>query len=54
MNLKLAIILIINVHDDAQLSNDNDIEIQPVVDLDDPQSKNQRYDKKRLWCSEKW
>ena len=30
-----------NVHDDAQPSNDNDIEIEPVVDLDNPQSKNQ-------------
>ena len=38
-----------NVHDDAQPSNDNDIEIEPVVDLDNPQSKNQRYDK-RLCC----
>ena len=35
-----------NVHDDAQPSNDNDIEIEPVVDLDNPQSKNLRYDKK--------
>ena len=34
-----------NVHDDAQPSNDNDIEIEPVVDLDNPQSKNQHYDK---------
>ena len=38
-----------NVHDDAQPSNDNDIEIEPAVDLDNPQSKNQRYDK-RLCC----
>ena len=38
------------VHDDSQPSNDNDIEIEPVVDLDNPQSKNQRYDKKRLCC----
>ena len=37
-----------NVHDDAQPSNDNDIEIEPAVDLDNPQSKNQRYDKKTL------
>ena len=29
-----------NVHNDAQPSNDNDIEIEPVVDLDNPQSKN--------------
>ena len=35
-----------NVHEDAQPSNDNDIEIEPAVDLDNPQSKNQRYDKK--------
>ena len=35
-----------NVHDDAQPSNDNDVEIEPAVDLDNPQSKNQRYDKK--------
>ena len=35
-----------NVHDDAQPSNDNGIEIEPAVDLDNPQSKNQRYDKK--------
>ena len=35
-----------NVHVDAQPSNDNDVEIEPVVDLDNPQSKNQCYDKK--------
>ena len=35
-----------NVHDDAQPSNDNEVEIEPVVDLDNPQSKNQRYDKR--------
>ena len=35
-----------DVHDDAQPSNDNDVEIEPVVDLDNPQSKNQRYDKR--------
>ena len=29
-----------------QPSNDNDIEIEPAIDLDNPQSKNQRYDKK--------
>ena len=38
-----------DVHDDAQPSNDNDVEIEPAVDLDNPQSKNQRYDK-RLCC----
>ena len=32
-------------NDDAQPSNDNDVEIEPDVDLDNPQSKNQRYDK---------
>ena len=40
-----------NVNDDVQPSNDNDVEIEPVVDLDNPQSKNQRYDK-RLRCQE--
>ena len=25
-----------DVHDDAQPSNDNDVEIEPVVDLDNP------------------
>ena len=35
-----------DIHVDAQPSNDNDIEIEPVVDLDNPRSKNQRYDKK--------
>ena len=35
-----------DVHNNAQPSNDNDIEIEPAVDLDNPQSKNQRYDKK--------
>ena len=35
-----------NVHDDAPPSNDNDIEIEPAIDVDNPQSKNQRYDKK--------
>ena len=38
-----------NVHVVAQPSNDNDIEIEPAIDLDNPQSKNQRYDK-RLCC----
>ena len=27
-------------------SDDNDVEIEPAVDLDNPQSKNQRYDKR--------
>ena len=31
-----------DVHVDAQPSNDNNVEIEPVVDLDNPQSKNQR------------
>jgi hypothetical protein len=35
-----------DVHVDAQPSNDNDVEIEPAVDLDNPQSKNQRYDKR--------
>ena len=35
-----------DVHVDAQPSNNNDVEIEPVVDLDNPQSNNQRYDKK--------
>ena len=39
-----------NVNDDvrvdSQPSNDNDVEIEPTVDLDNPQSKNQRYDKR--------
>ncbi len=35
-----------DVHVDAQPSNDNEVEIEPVVDLDNPQSKNQRYDKR--------
>ena len=29
-----------NVHVDAQPSKDNDVEIELVVDLDNPQSKN--------------
>ena len=32
-----------DVHVDAQPSNNNDIEIEPYVDLDNPQSRNQRY-----------
>ena len=35
-----------NVHVDAQPSNDNDVEIEPAIDLDNPQSKNQHYDKR--------
>ena len=35
-----------DAHVDAQPSNDNDVEIEPAVDLDNPQSKNQRYDKR--------
>ena len=34
-----------NVHD-AQPSKNKDVEIEPAVDLDNPQSKNQRYDKR--------
>ena len=33
------------VHVDAQPSNNNDVEIEPAVVLDNPQSKNQSYDK---------
>ena len=35
-----------DVHVDAQPSNDIDVEIEPAVDLDNPQSKNQCYDKR--------
>ena len=35
-----------DVHVDAQPSNNNDIEIEPAVGLDNPQSRNQRYDKR--------
>ena len=35
-----------NVHVDPQRSNNNNVEIEPDVDLDNPQSKNQRYDKR--------
>ena len=38
-----------NVHVDAQPSKNNDVEIEPAVDPDNPQSKNQRYDK-RFCC----
>ena len=31
---------------DTQPSNNNDVEIEPDVDLDNPQSKNQFYDKR--------
>ena len=45
------------VHVDAQPSNNNDVEIEPDVDLDNPQSKNQRYDKRdfvaRKHCKER-
>ena len=44
MNMNLVIMLIMMFI--AQPSNDNDVEIEPVVDLDNPQSKNQRYDKR--------
>ncbi|KAI5012442.1 hypothetical protein ZWY2020_024576 [Hordeum vulgare] len=33
------------VHVDGQPSNDKDVEIEPVIDLDNPQPKNKRYDK---------
>ena len=35
-----------NVHVDAQPSNNNEVEVEPAVDLDNPQSKNQHYDKR--------
>ena len=35
-----------DVHVDSQPSNDNDVEIEHVVDLDNPQSRNQHYDKR--------
>ena len=39
-----------NINDDAHVGakpcNNNDVEIEPVVDLDNPQSKSQRYDKR--------
>ena len=35
-----------NVHVDAQPSKNNEVEIESAVDLDNPQSKNQRYDKR--------
>ena len=35
-----------DVHVDAQPSNHNDVEIEHVIDLDNPQSKNQHYDKR--------
>ncbi|KAI5013648.1 hypothetical protein ZWY2020_037161 [Hordeum vulgare] len=34
-----------DVHKYAQPSNDKDVEIEPSVDLDNPQPKNRRYDK---------
>ncbi|KAI4999364.1 hypothetical protein ZWY2020_003953 [Hordeum vulgare] len=34
-----------DVHDDAQPSNEKDVEVEPSVDLDNPQPKNRRYDK---------
>ena len=39
-----------DVHEDTQLDNDkepdNDVEIEQAVDLDNPQPKNTRYDKR--------
>ena len=31
---------------ETQSSNDNDVEVEPAVDLDNPQTKNKRYDKR--------
>ena len=43
-----------DVHVDTQPDNDkepgNDVEIEPVVDLDNPPTKNKCYDKKGLRC----
>ncbi|KAI5015030.1 hypothetical protein ZWY2020_056420 [Hordeum vulgare] len=36
-----------DVHEDAQLSNDMDVEIEPI-DLDNPQPKSKRYDKNKF------
>ena len=35
-----------NDHVNAQPSNDNDVEAEPAVDLDNPQSRNQCYDRR--------
>ena len=35
-----------DVHDDAQPRNDNDMEIEPAIDLDNSQPKNKCYDKR--------
>ena len=35
-----------DVHVDAQPSNNNEIEIEPAIGLDNPQSRNQCYDKR--------
>ena len=35
-----------DVHVDAQPSNNNDVEVEPAVDLDNQRSKNQHYDKR--------
>ena len=43
-----------NVHDDAQPSNDNDVEIEPAVNLDNSQTKNQHYDKRDFVAREPW
>ena len=39
-----------NVHVNAQLSKNNDVEIEPAVVLDNPQSKNQGYDKRDFFA----
>ena len=48
MNMNLVVMLMIMFHVDAQPSNNNDVEIEPAIDLDNPQSKNQRYDKRHF------
>ena len=35
-----------NVHVDAKPSNDNDVEVEPAVDVDNSQSKDPHYDKR--------
>ena len=35
-----------NAHVNAQPSKNNDVEIEPAIDLDNPQSNNQHYDKR--------
>ena len=43
-----------NVNVDAQPNNNNEVEIEPAVDLDNPQSKNQCYDKRDFVARKCW